>query len=135
MPVTSRPLIVTLNTPGRLTGEIDVPAQGRYRVWIQLTSGRPMEVSINGQRIGATHQVNSPEQWLQAGEVQLPAGRHLVELLRRGGRLVPGDGFEGELGPVALERIGTGPELVRVTPGTAQRLCGERWDWIEAVGR
>ena len=134
VPVPSRPRSVTLNTPGRLAVQVDVPEQGRYRVWLQLSSGRDMKVSVNGQPIGAVHQVNSPEAWLEAGEVSLPPGTQVVELLRGGGRPKPGDGYVGELGPVVLERVGQDGEPVRVSPSTARAgLCGKSWDWIETV--
>jgi hypothetical protein len=59
----------------------------------------------------------------------------VLRLTRPSGDLSPGDGYAGELGPLALR--GTAPErLVRVRPGQARsRLCGRSWDWIERVAR
>jgi hypothetical protein len=135
VPDQNRPGMVTLVTPGRLGGEIRVPEAGTYRVWLQLSSGRPMEVRVDGKLIGSPHQVNTPEQWLALADLPLDAGTHDVELFRRGGRPIPGDGYNGELGPLALEPLGADDSLVRIAPGDAERLCGERWDWIETAPR
>ena len=135
VPDSSMPLMVSLHTPGRLTGTIRTSAAGRYRAWLQLSTGRPMEARIDGRKVGAPHAGNSPGQWLQAGELQLRPGLHEVELRRGGGRLLPGDGYNGVLGPLALEPVGAEPTLVRVAPGEAKRLCEGRGGWIEAVGR
>ncbi len=135
VPDASMPLMVNLHTPGRLVGTIRTSTAGRYRAWLQLSTGRPMEVRIDGRKVGAPHAVNSPGQWLQAGELQLRPGLHKVELRRGGGRPLPGDGYNGVLGPLALEPVEDGQSLVRVAPREAKRLCEGRWDWIEAVRR
>jgi hypothetical protein len=133
VPEPNRPGMVSLNTPGRESGVIRVSEGGRYRVWLQLSSGRPMQVRIDGRLIGSPRQVNGPEQWLEVGDVTLAAGDHQVELRRRGGRPIPGDGYNGELGPLALVPGGDEQTLERLDPATVIDLCTERWDWIEAV--
>jgi hypothetical protein len=108
---------------------------GTYRVWLRGSTGRGIRISVDGREVGEARGVNSPQSWLEAGEVRLGAGRHSVEVLRGGGRLATGDGYAGELGPVALERAGE-ERLVTVQPADAERaLCGRRWDWIERVAR
>jgi hypothetical protein len=53
--------------------------------------------------------------------------------VRPGGSPAPGDGYAGELGPVALEPVAR-PRLVRVEPEDAEvTLCGRSWDWVERV--
>ena len=135
VPDPGTPLMVNLRTPGRLVGTIRTSTAGRYRAWLQLSTGRPIEVRIDGRRVGAPHAVNSPGQWLRAGELQLRPGLHEVELRRGGGRPLPGDGYDGMLGPLALEPVGGEQSLVRVAPRDAKRLCEGRWDWVEAVRR
>ena len=136
VPDRTRPGMVSLRTPGRLTGTLRGVPAARYRVWVQLSSGRPMQVSVDGQKVGSVGQVNTPDQWLEAGEVTLGRGDHRIELLRGGGRPLPGDGYNGELGPVALQPTGDEPPPRRVRPADApQELCSRPWDWIEAVGR
>jgi hypothetical protein len=135
VPDAGRPLMVNLYTPGTLNAELRTSEAGRYRAWLQLTSGRPMEVRIDGKLVGSPHQVNSPDQWLEVGDLELGAGEHRVQLHRRGGVPLPGDGYNGELGPLVLEPLGAQPQPRYVAPADAGRLCDSRWDWIEAVRR
>jgi len=135
VPDVSRPGAILLRTPGVAHGRIDVPAGGRYRVWLQGSTGRPLRIRIGDRDVGSPHEVNTPGQWLQAGSVELPAGAQRVELRRDGGRPVPGDGFDGEAGPVALEPLPQRTTLERWPPRDIQRLCEGKWDWIERVAR
>jgi hypothetical protein len=105
---------------------------GLHRVWIRGSFGRPTSVYVDGRKVGAAHEVNTPGQWVALGEVRLSAGEHDIVLLRPDSGLSPGDAYRGELGPVALEPVG-GSELVTVEPRRANELCGRQWDWIEAV--
>ena len=119
--------------PGRAETAREM-AGGRYRVWLQGSSGRPVYARIDGRRIGAMQQVNTTAQWTDVGEVTLPAGRHRLEIVRPGGSLAPGDAYGGQIGPLALQPAR--PErLIRVAPGDADRLCGRPLDWIEVVRR
>ena len=130
---TGAPGMVVPRAPGRPTGEVEVEG-GRHRIWVRGSTGREVTVRIDGVEAGRAVGVNSPEQWLPAGEVELTAGTHVIELRRPGGDLRPGDGYAGELGPVALEPIGPRPAAVRVAPEDAdERLCGRDWDWIERI--
>ena len=134
--VPGRPRNLALTTPGKLADGIEVREAGPYRVWLQLSTGRPMEVRLDGRSLGSRHQVNSPDQWLDYGRLELSAGTHDVELIRGGGRPLPGDGYEGEVGALALEPLAQAPGLVTVAPADAERrLCGRQWDWIEVVER
>lgn len=128
------PQTVTPGRPGRTSGRVAVRG-GRYRVWVRGTTGRSLEVSIDGRPVGRATGVNTPGQWLVAGEVELRRGLRDVELLRPGGSLAPGDGYAGELGPVALEPMRRSA-LVEVAPADAERrLCRRSWDWVERVRR
>jgi hypothetical protein len=128
-----RPDMVLTGGPGRASASVTVPAGGAYRAWIAGSFGRAVTGYVDGRRIGAAKGVENIGQWHEIGTVQVPAGRHLLSLSRPGGDLAPGDGYAGELGPLALEPIA--PErLVRVAPRDAKaRLCGQSWDWIERV--
>jgi hypothetical protein len=126
------PATVVPQRPGRVQGRVRV-AGGRYRVWVRGSSGRKLHISIDGRPQPAAVGVNTPEQWLGAGEVLLSPGTHEITLLRPGGGPAPGDGFAGELGPVELEPVAA-PTLMRVAPAkAASTLCGHAWDWIERV--
>jgi hypothetical protein len=118
-------------TPGRAQAKLFVPG-GTYRVWMYGSSGRPISAFIDGRRVGAMQQVNTPKQWVEVGVVSLPRGRHEVAMQRPGGSLAPGDGFQGRIGPVALQP--EKPEtLERVRPEDARVLCARALDWVEIV--
>jgi hypothetical protein len=119
-------------TPGAARGTVDVPAPGEYRVWLQGSFGRRIEVRLDGRDVGGSSRVDSPRQWSRVASVRLSAGRHRVEVRRPGLGLGPSDGAESLLGPLTLERVGS-RGLTRVRPAEARRLCGHAWDWIEAV--
>ncbi len=125
------PGTVTPTSPGTMRFAPRTPA-GRFRVWIKGSFGRPTAAYVDGRKVGAADEINSPGQWEQVGEVRLAEGEHRVELERPGASLAPGDGWRGVLGPVALERVGQS-RLTAVAPGRAERLCGHDWDWIELV--
>jgi hypothetical protein len=128
-----RPNMVVTTTPGEASARVRIARAGRYRAWIAGSFGRTVTGWIDGRRIGSARGVDNVGQWSDIGALDVPAGRHLLRLSRGGGDLRPGDGFEGELGPLALERVAPRP-LVEVRPDQARaRLCGRRWDWIERV--
>jgi hypothetical protein len=109
-------------------------AGGRYRVWIRGSFGRPTSAFVDGREIGAAHEVNTPGQWIEVGEVRLSPGEHEIVLVRPDSKLGPGDAFRGELGPIALEPARP-PGRVTVAPRQATQLCGREWDWIELTRR
>jgi hypothetical protein len=126
-----RPGERVLATPGSAQTNMTVDGDV-YRLWLEGTFGRRMEVSIDGREVGAAQGVNTPRGWLPAGTVRLAPGVHTVEVRRPPGNLKPGDGARSSLGAVAL--VGSGePELVRVPPSRADELCGRELDWIEVV--
>lgn len=126
------PGVVIPGRPGRVEGRLST-GRGQHDVWVRGSTGRPLHISVDGRRVGSALGVNTPGQWLRAGTVDLPAGRHRVSMLRPGGGLAPGDGFAGEIGPLAL--VPRGPvEFVEADAGNArERLCGRSLDWIERV--
>ena len=128
------PGTVTPSRPGDVSGSIPVRG-GRHDVWVRGTSGRELEISVDGRRIGIAQGVNTPGQWLWAGTVDLSPGRHRVALLRGGGDFSPGDGHVGELGPVAFVPSAAEPRLVETDPADAERIfcAGKGWDWVERV--
>jgi hypothetical protein len=118
--------------PGTMRGGATVPG-GRTRVWLRVSVGRPFEVRVDGRRVGSVQQVNTPDQWLEAGTIDLAPGSHRVEVRREGASLRPGDSYRGELGPLALEPLRP-HRLVSIAPSAAGAgLCGRPWDWVERV--
>ena len=127
-----QPGTVIPQTPGRATAVVNVREPGRYRAWVQGSFTRPIEARVDSTAIGSASGVNNLGQWLPAGETEVTPGRHRLRLIRPGGDLSPGDGYQGELGPLTLERIEE-PSFTRVAPDEARELCGKPWDWIERV--
>ena len=118
-------------TPGSAAAKLFVPG-GRYEVWMYGSSGRPIGAFIDGHKVGALKQVNTPEQWVSVASVSLRRGRHELAMQRPGGSLAPGDGYQGRIGPMILQPIA--PEtLERVRPEQARDLCGKPLDWVEIV--
>jgi hypothetical protein len=124
------PEMVVTVTPGTASAAVRATAAGRYRAWVAGGFGRPLDVRVDGKEVGEAVGVNNLGQWLPAGEVALDRGSHRLRLRRPGGDLAPGDGYLGDLGPLALQLEGTSA-VRRVKPERAQALCGKRWDWIE----
>ena len=132
VPDPEAPGSVQLRTPGRVRGAI-ASSGGLQRVWLRGSTGRPVRIAIAGREVGAPSGVNSPGQWLLAGTVRLPAGEHPIEVERPGGRPLPGNGYEWQAGPVALEPVDGVQRLERVARADARDLCGGRYDWIERI--
>jgi hypothetical protein len=117
---------------GWIAGRLTVPS-GEFAVWVKGGGGRPLRVLVDGHEVGEQRQINTPGQWLPIGRVRLPAGTHDVKLERPGAGFEPGNGVNGPIYGVGLERV-TDRRLVTVAPeDAAERLCNEPWDWIERV--
>lgn len=129
------PGMVVTPTPGSAAGRVRVGQGGRHEAWVAGSFGRGVEVLIDGQPVGAVEGVNNIGQWLPVGEVVLDPGPHTLRLVRPGGNLEPGDGYQGELGPLVLQPVDNDAALEQVRPRDARRLCGRVWDWIEVVRR
>jgi hypothetical protein len=128
-----QPRMVLTPTPGTAESTVKITQPGRYRAWVAGSFGRPIEVRVDGRTVGKAVGVNNLGQWLPAGEVSLNTGQHRLELIRPGGDTSPGDGYRGELGPLALVSVDSPGALAQVDPRQSRRLCGQRLDWIELV--
>jgi hypothetical protein len=94
-------------------------------------------VKIDGVTAGRTGpELSYPGQWVPMGVAALSAGPHAIEVRTSGGGLRPGAGNSDHfaIGPVALVRPDADVGVLRVAPRRARALCGQRFDWIEAVG-
>ena len=126
LPGTVRP-----NVPATARAELEFPASGRWRIWVFGSTGRPIHVRVDGREAGRAQGVNTPGEWLGAGQADIEAGRRTVEIVRPSGTIKPGDGYIGRLGPVVFQRVQP-QELEWVAPEqAASRLCGRRLDWVE----
>lgn len=100
---------------------------GTHRFWVEGTATRRSELFVDGRRVGPVRGVNGPGQWIEVGVARLAAGPHRVEIRRPKRSLRPGDARPDFIGPV-LAVPETNGSLIR-----AERRCGERFDWVEAV--
>ena len=122
-----------LNGAGVLEGTVLAPRTAQYQVWVEGSFERPITVEVDGRKVGRVAGINTPEQWLTAGSLELTRGSHEIRLIRPTGDLAPGDGGGGWLGPVAIEERQS-ERLQRLPVEDWRALCGRSLDWIELVG-
>jgi hypothetical protein len=122
---------------GTIATPISVPAGDRYRVWIGGSVRSRVEVDIDGRTVGAArHELNNSGQYIPLGTTRLSRGTHEVAIRLAAADWRPGSGGQPlAIGPMAIGRAeAPGAEIASVAPRHARRLCGRRWDWIEALG-
>ncbi len=69
------------------------------------------------------------------GTARLAAGAHRLTLRYEEGGLGPGGaGSPFPIGPLALSQANERPMVDLVNPRDARSLCGQRLDWVEALG-
>lgn len=102
--VTESPQLLLTVGPGLIEGELSVPSEGRYEVWLSGSFGREVAVRIDGRDAGSvSDELAQPAGWIELGTLRLAAGSHEVELARGGGTLAPGNGDGPRtLGPLVL---------------------------------
>jgi hypothetical protein len=122
------------------SGAVDVmvtaPNAGRYGIWIQGSFRRELDLSVDGRRVTSErNELSHGSQFVPLGSVELTAATHEVRLSYGGEDLRPGsDGPPMPLGPLVLSTA-TADRPVEYLPSTnAGSLCGQRLDWIEALG-
>jgi hypothetical protein len=121
---------------GTLSEEVEVPG-GEYELWLGGTVYGGLELSLDGKGVASERAVvENSGAYTPLGAVELSPGRHRLQLDYSGASLWPGSALHPSgIGPLLLEApvhgdLGT----VTVRPADYRRLCGRRWDWIEAYG-
>jgi hypothetical protein len=132
VPLPDQPGTVATDGKGVIAGRLRVRA-GTYEAWVKGGGGRPLRVAVDGRAVGEQRQINTPDEWLPIGRVTLAAGSHEVRLTRPGAGFEPGNGVNGPVGGIALERFEPRPLVTASPKRAAARLCGRTWDWIERV--
>jgi hypothetical protein len=120
---------------GTLSGSLRIPRAGKYEVWLAGAFARPVEVRIDGRRLGAARdELSLPANWIELTKLPLEAGRHKVELVRGGGTLAPGNG-DGRriLGPLVLRPTGGSSRVSALPPRRWRSLCGRTLAWAEVI--
>jgi hypothetical protein len=122
--------------PGRVAGTLLTRTPGRYTAWLTGMIGRPVEVWLDGAKLGqVAYQPSYPDQFTYVGSRFVGPGRHDVELVRSGGTLHPGSDNAGQvIGPLVLEAIRR-DRVVVVSPRRGLGVCATRrgLDWMEIV--
>jgi hypothetical protein len=117
-------------------GNLDVPSAGEYAGWLKGSARGEIELLVDGREVGAVRQeINNDGGYIHLGQIHLGPGHHEAELRFGGADLHPGSGGfpRPETGPLVFVPADTEDELVSLPIDEADRLCGQRWDWIEAV--
>jgi hypothetical protein len=121
------------------SGALRLPRAGRYVAWLEGSVRGEVELHVDGRQVGAARQqLENDGGFVELGETRLGAGEHRVQLRFGGADLHPGSGGfpRPETGPLLFAPAGDeAGGLVSVGVDQSRRLCGRRWDWIEAVGR
>jgi hypothetical protein len=120
------PQTLVTNKGGRIA--VEFSREGPGRVWLRGRAFRRLEVLIDGRRVGTVRELNGPNQWMDVGPADLPAGRHRLELVRPTRSLRPGDAQRDAIGPIAIVPA-TAPRLTR--GAAALRACGSSADWLD----
>ncbi len=124
---------VSLLGPGRLTARVNVPRAGLWRVWLKGQITRAVHVSVDGRQIGSVAQQTGGEgNYATPLDVRLSPGRHVIELVRLGGGLEPGNGAPAWLDRIVLTQ-GEGSQLTTVPVAQWRSLCDRPLDWLEVV--
>jgi len=121
---------------GTIETRIRVPAAGSYEAWLGGSARGEIELLVDGQPVGSSrHALNNAGQYIELGEAALSPGIHRVTARYGGADLHPGSGGQPlPFGPLVFSRQeAADAELTFVDAGDAERLCGRRWDWIEAL--
>jgi hypothetical protein len=120
------------------SGSLVVPRPGDYEAWLKGSVRGAVSLYVGGEKVGeAREELENDGGFVLLGATRLSAGHHEVELRFGGADLHPGSGGfpRPETGPLLFAPAGReAGSLVSVPLEESDRLCGKRWDWIEAVG-
>jgi hypothetical protein len=128
------PVLTLPSGGGSARTSFEVPAAGRYAVWLEASIGRATRVDVDGATVGTVRNRLAGRRVAEnLGTVALTGGRHTVTLARVGGGLAPGDGgLFRPLGRVYF--VPMGQSTVRSIPaGRWREVCDRPLDWVEAV--
>ena len=111
---------------------------GSYEIWLGGAVFGGVELRIDNQKVAERRAVVENVGAVDPiGSVKLARGEHWLELEYSGADLWPGSAAHPyEIGPLLFEAPGAAdPGTVSVSGADYHRLCGRRWDWIEAYSR
>jgi hypothetical protein len=127
---------------GRARREQPIPVAGRYDFYLGGSVGRPVDVSIDGRKVGtAAYQVSYPQQWVLIASRWVSKGVHRIEISRGGVSLHAGNGdgvdlFNRTIGPLVLTPASPPvPQVRYVATAAFARYCrsSAAARWVEVV--
>lgn len=123
-------------TSGTATVPFTLTSGGRTVVWVGGAFRGRLEVSLDGRSLGSRrHELAHGGQYVAFGQTNLAPGRHRLTLRYDDGGLHPGSAGGGfPIGPVVLAAPATERPVELIDPVQAGSLCGQRLDWVEALG-
>jgi hypothetical protein len=113
---------------------VHVPSTAEYGIWVGGAFRRELTVRIDGKEVSSRrHELSHSGQYEPLGRTLMTAGVHRITLHYGEADLHPGSGDPPfYLGPVVL--AGPDQSSVRhVNARNARSLCGQRFDWLEAL--
>jgi hypothetical protein len=127
--------LIPRDQPGTAAGKVDFSQGGTYQIRVEGDISQRLQIFVDGRHVGSiAYELAPPGQVEPAGRVTLSAGQHIVEVVRPGNNLAPGDGGTTRtLGPVMFVRSGAAPPVAEIAPSRARSLCGRSLDWLEIV--
>ncbi|HSJ17038.1 MAG TPA: hypothetical protein VK920_02985, partial [Solirubrobacterales bacterium] len=123
---------------GEVRARVRVDRPGAHTVWVGGSVRSRLELVVDGSPVvPVRHRINNSGQYILLGEVEFDRGVHELGLRLAEPDLHPGSGGQPlALGPLTVSRAeAAGARVERVPTAAASRLCGRRWDWIEALPR
>jgi hypothetical protein len=122
--------------PGMLQARLRVARPGDYEVWLGGSVRPQVDLDVDGRSAGQVREeLNNLGGYVRLGGARLDAGPHTLAIHFGGADLHPGSGgTPAPIGPLVVSSQGAAETRIsHFSPSRAQRLCGGRWDWIEAT--
>jgi hypothetical protein len=119
-----------------LQARLRVARPGDYEVWLGGSVRPQVDLDVDGRSAGQVREeLNNLGGYVRLGGARLDAGSHTLAIHFGGADLHPGSGgTPAPIGPLVVSSQGAAETRIsRFSPSRAQRLCGGRWDWIEAT--
>ena len=134
----TRPKAIGLGAPplrGTQLLRVSVPVDGIYTAWLAGDWFGNASISIDGRKVGSLREeLNWPGLYTELGSTPLTAGNHLIGVSYEPGGWHPGSGGTPfAFGPAALSMADQREPVIHVAPARADKLCGRRLDWVEAL--
>jgi hypothetical protein len=123
-------------TPGTLEAKLRVWSPADYQVWLGGSVRPQIDLRVDGRSAGLLRgQLNNSGEFMRLGHARLDVGSHTLTIRFGGSDLHPGSGGAPALiGPLVVSsQDAADTHVSHFRPSQASRLCGGRWDWIEAT--